>query len=235
MNIAIILAAGSGTRMQNGLGPKQFIEVDGKPLLVHTILAFETHRKVDTILVVTSDEYIDQVKLYCKQFNLSKVRSVVKGGKTRQISVFNGLEEVATFAESEDIVLIHDAARPLVTEKIITDNIEGALVYHAIDTAIPAVDTIVASKDGKTIDAIPSRESLYLGQTPQTFSFKLIYDAHIAAKNSGTTEASDDCQLAYRFGADVHLVSGSAQNFKITTNEDLKKYELVIKSGDIEK
>ena len=135
MNIALILAAGSGTRMGNTSKPKQFLNIYNKPLIVHTIEAFEMHDEIDMIVIVTNDTYIDQVKIWCKQYDLGKVKSVVAGGSSRQESVYNGIKHLEQSGTNpDDIILIHDAARPLISQSIISENIVACKKYGAIDT-----------------------------------------------------------------------------------------------------
>ncbi len=235
MNIALILAAGSGTRMGNADKPKQFLPIYGKPLMVHTIEAFEAHDEVDAIVIVTNDIYIDQVKVWCKQYDLSKVKSVTAGGNSRQISVYNGLMAVKEIAKSDDdIILIHDAARPLISSRIISDNISSCKEFDAVDTVIKASDTIIRSQDEKTISDIPNRSELYQGQTPQTFKLSLILKAHEAAKSGVVSNVTDDARLVLSLGKKVHLVEGSKQNFKITTFDDLMMLKALLKIGKTE-
>lgn len=232
MNIALILAAGSGSRMGNTDKPKQFLSLYGKPLLVHTVEAFEMHDEIDTIVISTNEQYIDQVKIWCKQYDLSKVKAVVAGGSSRQISVYNGLKGVESIgASSDDIILIHDSARPLISQKIISMNIASCLKYDAVDTVINATDTIVKSKDGLQISDIPNRQELYQGQTPQTFRFSLILKAHELAKTKEIDNVTDDCKLVISMGKDVHLVEGDKLNFKITTFDDLMMLKALLKIG----
>ena len=219
MNIALILAAGSGSRMGNTDKPKQFLPIYGKPLMVHTIEAFEMHDEVDAVVISTNEEYIDQVKVWCKQYDLSKVKMIVAGGDSRQISVYNGLQAVKKLANGDDIVLIHDSARPLISQKIISDNIKGAESFGAVDTVIHATDTIVESKDGEKISNIPNRKELYQGQTPQTFKYEIILKAH--KQKLDNIEVTDDCKLVHHMGIKIHFVPGSRRNFKITYQEDL--------------
>ena len=229
MNIALILAAGSGTRMGNADKPKQFLPIYGKPLMIHTIEAF------DKIVIVTNEQYIDQVKVWCKQYGLSKVKDVVAGGNSRQISVYNGLKAVEELVSSpDDIIVIHDAARPLISQKIINDNIAVCKQFGAVDTVIKASDTIIRSKDNEIISDIPNRNELYQGQTPQTFKFNIIKDAHEKALKEDIPNVTDDAKLVLSFGIDVHLVEGSAQNFKITTFDDLMMLKALLKIGKTE-
>lgn len=235
MNIALILAAGIGSRMGNTDKPKQFLPLYGKPLIVHTVEAFEMHDQIDAIVISTNEQYIDQVKVWCKQYDLSKVKAVVAGGDTRQISVYNGLKGVESIgAKPDDIILIHDSARPLISQKIISANIEGCIKYDAVDTVIKASDTIVASTNNETITNIPNRKELYQGQTPQTFKFDLIQKAHELAKSGTIENVTDDCKLVISMGKDVHLVEGDKLNFKITTFDDLMMLKALLKIGKTE-
>ena len=232
MNIALILAAGSGTRMGNTNKPKQFLSIYNKPLIVHTIEAFEMHDDIDMILIVTNDTYIDDVKIWCKQYDLTKVQYIVAGGSSRQESVYNGLKKLEKIGiNDEDIILIHDAARPLISQTIITDNIEACKKYQAVDTVIPSSDTIIRSVDKETICEIQKRSEQYQGQTPQSFTIKVINDAHEYAKSINNTETTDDCRLVLNMGKDVHLVNGSKLNFKITTFDDLMMLKALLKIG----
>ena len=232
MNIALILAAGSGPRMGNTNKPKQFLSIYNKPLIVHTIEAFEMHDDIDMILIVTNDTYIDDVKIWCKQYDLTKVQYIVAGGSSRQESVYNGLKKLEKIGtKDDDIILIHDAARPLISQTIITDNIESCKKYHAVDTVIPSSDTIIRSVDKETICEIQKRSEQYQGQTPQSFTFKVINDAHEYAKKINNTETTDDCRLVLNMGKDVHLVNGSKLNFKITTFDDLMMLKALLKIG----
>jgi 2-C-methyl-D-erythritol 4-phosphate cytidylyltransferase len=236
MNIALIVAAGSGSRMGNADKPKQFLPIYGKPLMIHTIEAFEVHDEIDAIVVVTNEAYIDQVKVWCKQYDLGKIKAVVAGGDSRQISVHNGLQAVKALSKDpkNDIVLIHDAARPLISQRIITDNIRVCEKYDAVDTVIKASDTIVRSVNEESISDIPARNELYQGQTPQSFKLSLILDAHEYVKTHAIDNVTDDCKLVLSLGKEVRLVEGSKQNFKITTFDDLMMLKALLKIGKTE-
>lgn len=236
MNIALIVAAGSGSRMGNADKPKQFLPIYGKPLMIHTIEAFEVHDEIDAIVVVTNEAYIDQVKVWCKQYDLGKIKAVVAGGDSRQISVHNGLQAVKALSKDpkNDIVLIHDAARPLISQRIITDNIRVCEKYDAVDTVIKASDTIVRSINEVSISDIPARNELYQGQTPQSFKLSLILDAHEYVKTHAVNNVTDDCKLVLSLGKEVRLVEGSKQNFKITTFDDLMMLKALLKIGKTE-
>ena len=233
MNIALIVAAGSGTRMENANQPKQFLLVCGKPLLIYTIAAFQNHNEIDKIVVVTNDSYIDQVNDWAKQYKLDKVKAVVGGGDTRQASVYNGLKAVEKLVSSNnDIILIHDAARPLVSQRIISENISMCLKFGAVDTVIKSKDTIIKSKDNESINDILNRDEIYQTQTPQTFRYSIIRDAHEKARLKEIPNVTDDAKLVLSMGIDVRLVEGSVNNFKVTTMDDLKLLEALLKINE---
>ncbi len=235
MNIALILAAGSGTRMGNTSKPKQFLTIYNTPLIVHTVQAFENHDDVEQIVIVTNKEYIDEVKVYCKQYDLSKVKAVVEGGDARQKSVYNGIKYLESHGvKDDDIILIHDSARPLVSQDIITRNIEACKEYGAVDTVITSSDTIIKSLDKEVISEIPTRSELFQGQTPQTFKFGIINKAHEHARETNDTKTTDDCYLVLKINYPVHLVEGSKFNFKITTFDDLTLLKALLKMGKTE-
>ena len=224
MNIALILAAGSGTRMGMDT-PKQFVLVKDKPLLYYSVHMFETYPEVEAIVIVTNRENISLVEEIVKEYNFIKIKAVVVGGETRQDSVYNGLLKIKEFASEDDVVLIHDAARPLVNHRIIYDNIKACLEFGAVDTAIQASDTIVKSSDGSGVDELPLRRELYQAQTPQTFKLGLILEAHEYARSHHIPNVTDDVKLVLSLGKEVHLVEGSKLNFKVTTPEDLDLLE----------
>ena len=225
MNIALVLAAGSGTRMNNEL-PKQFLMVNEKPLFVYSVQTFQNNPNVDVIVIATNANNIELVKDYCKQFGLNKVKSVIAGGDTRQASVYSGLKEIEKFiSDPKDIVLIHDSARPLVSDRIIKESVEACIEFGAVDTVIQASDTIVKSNDDQTIGEILNRQEIYQSQTPQTFEFGIIKDAHEKALKDQVPNVTDDCKLVMHYGMDVHFVQGDKLNFKVTTPEDLEMFK----------
>ena len=227
-NIALITAAGKGTRLV-GVGiPKQFLRVRGKPILIYSAETFNSNELIDEIYIITSKEYIEEVERLCRQYNISKLKAVVEGGLTRQQSVFNGLMALKSHGISDDdVILIHDGARPLIDTSIINDNIKACLEYGATETVIPLTDTVIRSSDNQIVSEIPDRNGLYQVQTPQTFKFKLIFDAH--KRFEGLKLATDDAQLVHNMAKPVHLVEGNKKNLKITTVEDLSLMESLLK------
>lgn len=226
MNIALILASGSGTRMVGLDTPKQFCLVNDKPLFLYSVEAFEKNLSIDAIVIVTQTNFVNKVQSICDENALFKVRLVTDGGNSRQESVYKGLKAIEDFAQDEDIILIHDAARPLVSQAIIDNNIKGCEEFGAVQTAIKTNDTIVKADDEKS--EVLDRSNLYQVQTPQTFQYSIIKKAHQKAKREGIKNASDDAQLV----GDVRIVNGESTNFKITTIQDLKLLKAMLKKED---
>ena len=214
---AVIVAAGKGTRMNLDVN-KQYIEIRGIPVLVRTLQAFESCGIINEIVLVVNEADI----MYCKQeiidsFRFGKIKSIVCGGKERQQSVYNGL---AGADKSTDIVVIHDGARPFITEECIAESVRDALEHGAACAAVPVKDTIKTADQGNFIESTPDRSKLWAIQTPQAFKYDLIMKAHESARHDGFT-GTDDAVLIERLGHRVRLVMGDYLNIKITTQEDL--------------
>lgn len=223
MNIALILASGTGTRM--GLKhPKQFELINGKPMLFMSVEKFQKNALVDQIFIITNQEYVAQVTKQCVDFGYTKVVKVTAGGETRRISVENGL--AATNAKDDDLILIHDSARALISDEIITNNIKEAQKYGAVSTVLPTQDTILVVEDSLIKEA-PDRSKMYSAQTPQTFKYELIKKAHDACPKD--LEITDDSRLVLMMGHPIHCVLGSDKNFKVTTPEDLELLKILAK------
>lgn len=214
MNRAIILLAGKGTRFDANT-PKQFIEINGKPLFVYCVQTFENCPLIDSITLVTAKEYVGLVKDLIGKYNLKKINNVVVGGETRQESSFNGLK--ASKAKDDDAVLIHDAARVLVSEDIIINNIHACQIGNAVVTAINSVDSIAEGEN--EIVRYLDRNLIHEIQTPQTFIYKDILEAHLKYAGQAFT---DDASLLIKNSKHVHFVNGSRNNIKVTTRDDLE-------------
>lgn len=212
---AVIPAAGSGSRMQSSV-KKQFMTIQGEPLLAHTLRVFNEHPQIDGIAIVTGVGDIPDVEAIAAPF--SKVQKVTAGGATRQESVYEGLKALPVDC---DIVLIHDAARPMVTAALISDCITATLESGCAIAATPVKDTIKkTSPEGYVIET-PDRSSLWNVQTPQTFRYPEILSAHQAADAAGDHSCTDDGAVMERYGhTPVRLITGLYQNIKITTPED---------------
>jgi 2-C-methyl-D-erythritol 4-phosphate cytidylyltransferase len=220
-NIAVILAGGSGLRMGMDV-PKQFLKVAGKAVLEHTIEAFQNHKKIDEVVIVSNQAFIHLVEGYVLANTWPKVKKILNGGSERYDS---SLSAINAYSDQEDINLIfHDAVRPLVSERIIDDVISSLDIYEAIDTAVDASDTIVQVDNEKNvISMIPRRSLLRRGQTPQAFKIKTIKAAYELALKDPKFLATDDCGVVSKYLPDVPIfvVKGEEQNFKLTHKEDM--------------
>jgi ribitol-5-phosphate 2-dehydrogenase (NADP+) / D-ribitol-5-phosphate cytidylyltransferase len=217
-NYAVILAGGSGARFEGHI-PKQYVKLAGKTILEHTLDVFDRHSKIDSIILVVSAEYKNFSEEILIRNAYTKLSKILIGGDTRQDSSYSAIRSIN---EDDAVVVFHDAVRPLVTEQIITDCIDAAVKYGAVDVTIPCSDTIVESHDGRFISNIPKREKLMCGQTPQAFQSGIIRKAHLTMQERGDTEFTDDCGIVLKYGlSDVFLVKGDPSNIKITYQEDI--------------
>lgn len=215
VNIALIMAGGLGKRMHSDV-PKQFHLLCGKPILLYSLERFENHPLIDEIYIVCNPELVDEVSDLTHLF--PKLLGIIEGGTTRRQSVYNGLRKIAESSSDDDIVLIHDAARPLVTTRIIDENIRLASTLGGCTTAIPATDTMLISEDA-LVQSVPPRHTLYSAQTPQSFKLKLILEAHETIVSDAIV--TDDTALMLLMGHPVSTVEGESCNMKLTTPEDL--------------
>ncbi len=214
---AIILAGGKGKRMNSSIS-KQFIEIKGKPIIYYTIKKFNENKKVDNIVVVLSQEEIEYFKENILNKYKLKVDKIVIGGAERQDSVYNGLKSLEN--SGTDIVLIHDGARPFISDRIIDDGIEYATIYGACAPGVMPKDTIkIKGRSNFSIDT-PNRETLVAIQTPQIFKFREILECHKKVKIDKVV-VTDDTMVVERYGNKVYLYDGEYTNIKVTTPEDL--------------
>lgn len=215
---AIIVAGGSGKRMGTAV-KKQFIKLRSKEILAYTLEAFSKVEEITEIIVVTGEDDLEKVKKdIVEQYGISKVSQIVAGGRERQDSVYNGL-----LATSEDIeyVMIHDGARPFISEEVILRAIEKTKVCKATIVAVPVKDTIkVIDIEAEAVEQTPPREKLWAVQTPQSFDKKLLVDAYALAREKGL-QVTDDSMIVEAYGKKVQVVLGEYNNIKITTPEDL--------------
>lgn len=229
-NYAIIAAAGTGSRMGTAT-KKQYLALAGLPVLVHTLKVFEGSALIkQVVLVVGQDEITWCQREILEKFRFTKVLAVVPGGAYRQHSVYNGL--MALNAQPTDIVLVHDGARPLITEEIIATAVNGAMAKGAAVVAVPVKDTIKkASSQGVIIDT-PPRAELWAVQTPQAFQYQILMNAYQQAEQEDFI-GTDDASLVERSGHEVHLVTGSYENIKITTLEDMAFAEAILRRRNV--
>ena len=224
MNVAIILAAGNGTRLSNNI-KKQFIKIHDKQLFLFSFDSF-CSSNIDKILIVSSKEDINYVRSLVS--SNEKFLDVIAGGETRQQSVKNALDYLKGILTDDDVILIHDAARPLIKFPLINEVINKTIEYDCCSLILPIKDTII-SLSNNNYESTLERDKLASVQTPQGFKFKIIYEAHLKAIHSSAT---DDAQLVKSLGFNIHLIKGDEQNFKITTNEDLNYFEYILECDE---
>jgi len=215
---ALIVAAGAGERFGGAL-PKVFVPLGGRPMLLWAVQAFAAHPEVDDIVLVVAPEYVSQARELCAHVDADV--SILAGGAHRRQSVLNGLRALQPL--QPDLVAIHDGARPFVSPQIISDSLRVCREHGAALTALPATDTVKQVETERVVATL-DRQGVYLAQTPQTFRFDLILQAHEQAESEGC-EVTDDAMLLERLGHPVYISRGEARNLKITTQDDLRRAE----------
>lgn len=223
MNIALLIAGGAGNRMGQDI-PKQFMHVDGCPIIIHTMKCFQQHPDIDKIAVVCLNGWETVLQAYANQFNITKLTWIFPGGDTGMESIHNGIYGLKeNGCDDEDLVLVHDSVRPLLSQDIISSNIAICKAYGYAITGIQCREAILESHDGFTSNASIPRDSLIRTQTPQTFRLGNIIEIHEKAKAMGITNSVASCTLIAEVGGcDMHIVPGSEKNIKVTTVEDLE-------------
>lgn len=225
MIYALILAGGKGTRMGNIDMPKQFLELGGKPIIIHTIEQFLINTQIDKIIICCEPDWISYCHDLIDKYIISNNNIyITEGGKNRNGSIFNGCKYIETNfnIDKKDIIITHDAVRPFINQRIINDNIDYTKKYGAVDTIIKASDTIVEAKDGKIISNIPNRSIMYQGQTPQSFNLNKIFEIYKKLSDEEKEIYTDACRAFVEKGEKVYIVNGETYNIKITTVSDLK-------------
>lgn len=221
MNIGVIFAGGVGKRMNSRVKPKQFINVYGKPIIIHTLEVFENHEEIDAITVACLKEWIPYLEELLAKFNIRKVKKIVPGGSSGQESIYNGLlaaEEIAGGEKS--IVLIHDGVRPLIHEKTITDNIASVREHGSAITSVTVKETVLVVSKDNSIDSVPKRDDTRLARAPQSFFLDEIIGAHRRAMAEDRYDFIDSCSMMQYFGKKLYLIEGPQENIKITTPDD---------------
>ena len=219
-NIGLVIAGGSGNRMHQDI-PKQFITVHERPVIVYTLEAFQNHPEIDAIAVVCIEGWEQVLWAYAKQFNITKLKYVVPGGKNGQDSIRNGVYELEKHYDKDDIVLIHDAIRPMVSAEIISDCINKTRKYGDAITVIPCAEAMMQTEDGMVSTGSYPRDNLKRTQTPQGFRIGKICDLHRRALEAGITNSVASCTLMIEMGEQVHFSAGSEKNIKLATVEDI--------------
>jgi len=223
-NVALIMAGGVGARMNSAV-PKQFHIIKDKPVIVYAVEAFQHSTAIDEIVIVVLEEWREILVKYIEKYELDKVAKVVVGGSTGFESIQNGVKYLEDTYGDDDIILIHDAVRPLLSEEVINNNIAGVQKHGNAITCIPTTEALLYSEDGETSGRIVNRDHILRTQTPQSLRLKDLVDVHREARERGLVDTVATCTLLVEMGRQVHAVLGDNSNFKITMPEDVALFE----------
>lgn len=233
MNIGVIFAGGVGSRMHSKERPKQFLEIYNKPIIVHTIEHFEKNEHIDAVVVVCIESWIDYFKQLVYKYRLNKVKKVVPGGVSGQLSIYNGLCAAKEISDDEPVVvLIHDGVRPLISSELLTRNIETVKQYGSSITSGIVKETIVEIDDGGTIKLVPDRAHSRVAKAPQCFYLEDILSAHNKALEEGITTFIDSCTMMQHYGYTLHMTDGPYENIKITTPDDFYTMRAILQAKE---
>ena len=240
MNIALVLSGGQGTRLQSVV-PKQYIGVAGQMIVTRTLSVFFRHEEIDAVQIVAAMAWRAKIRQELDEFIFSrgaqiaaKFRGFSAPGETRQLSILSGLRDIAAYASEEDVVIVHDAARPLVSEALISAGIEAMAKHDGVMPVLPMKDTVYESVDGVHISKLLRREHIVAGQAPEFFRFRKYYSANEALDAEAMGAINGATEPAILAGMDMGIIPGEEQNFKITTPADLERYKEIIKKGQAE-
>lgn len=220
LSIAVIFAGGSGMRMHTKARPKQFLDLNGKPVIIYTLELFDNHPLVDAIVVACIESWIPFLEKQLRKFEINKVVNIVPGGETGQDSIYNGLCAAEEYAAGRDaMVMIHDGVRPLITEQTITDNIRKVEECGSCITCVPATETFIVKQPDGSLE-IPSRADSLIARAPQSFRLDDIMAAHRRAREEGRHDFIDSCTMMSHYGYKPGTIIGPMENIKITTPTD---------------
>lgn len=232
MNAALIFAGGTGSRLNSKTKPKQFLEMNGKPIIIHTLEHFENVEAVDVICVVCLSGWIDFLKREIARFGISKVKTVVPGGENGQESIYHGLKALAELVPPDSLVLIHDGVRPLINEDTIEKNIACANEKGNAVTVTPAQETIITVDDNEIMRDVTERSHARLARAPQTFRLGDILAVHEKALAAGDKNNIDSATLMRKYGYELNTVEGPVENIKITTASDFYIFRAILEAKE---
>ncbi len=227
MNIALIIAGGKGLRMQQEI-PKQFITVNEKPVIVYTMEAFQRHADIDAIAVVCIEGWENILAAYAKQYHITKLRHIIPGGENGQGSIRNGVFELEKHYGRDDLVLVHDAIRPMLSTEIISSCIATATQYGSAIAVVPCQEAMLETQDQISTNSSYPRANLKRTQTPQGFPIGVLADAHREALERGITNSIASCTLMVELGKTIYFSAGSEKNIKLTTPEDIDIFRALL-------
>ncbi|MCR5223306.1 MAG: 2-C-methyl-D-erythritol 4-phosphate cytidylyltransferase [Lachnospiraceae bacterium] len=227
MNVALIIAGGSGQRMKQDI-PKQFLNVQDRPVIVYTLEAFQKHPNIDAIAVVCLAGWEEILKAYAAQFNISKLQWIFPGGGSGQESLKNGIMGLNEVCADDTMVLIHDAIRPLVSPEIISDNISCCMQHGSAITVIPCQEAMLLTENSESSTEQILRSRLARTQTPQAFYLEKLVWAHEEAAKRGITNSIATCTLMIELGEEIYFSAGSEKNLKLTTTDDIEIFKALL-------
>lgn len=229
MNIVVITAGGIGARMHSKDKPKQFLEIQGKPIIIHTMLQFEKCDAIDAIIVACVEGWIDYTETLVSKYNIKKVKKIVLGGETGQISIYNGLCEASKLSPlGKNIVLVHDGVRPLINTEIIKKVIESVEKQGATVVTGKVKETVVEIDDNGNILQIPKRDKSRHAKAPQGFWLNDLLEIHKRAISEGKRDFVDSCSMVFYYGMKVHTIEGTDENIKVTTPQDFYSMRAIL-------
>lgn len=229
MTAALILSGGSGVRMGADI-PKQYVEVNGRSVISYCMERLSCHKGIHAIQIVAAPQWHEQIKSDLKKYDVyGKFRGFSLPGENRQISIYHGLEDIRKYADDFDLVLIHDAARPLLPERMITDCLRAAEGYDGVMPVLPMKDTVYKSADGKTVSGLLERTEIYAGQAPEVFRLGLYYEANRRLCPDRIRGINGSTEPAVMAGMNIAMIPGDEGNIKITTPNDLEWFRKIIR------
>lgn len=234
MNVALVFAGGTGSRMKSTGKPKQFLELHGKPIIIHTLEHFEKHPQIDAICVVCIAEWIDYLKIVLERNFIKKVKWVVPGGQSGQESIFHGVDAIHSSEEipKDSVILVHDGVRPLINEELISECISTTKNLGNAITTAPAIETLIVTDENQQMESILDRSKCKLARAPQCFILSEFYNAHIQAREDGINNLIDSANLMSHYGHKLNVVEGSSENIKITTPLDFYVFRAIYEARE---
>jgi len=229
MNIALIIAGGVGSRMEQDI-PKQFLHVNDKPIIIYTLEAFQNHSEIDSIVVVCLEGWEKMLSAYCKQFNITKLENIVCGGVNGQDSIRNGVYDIMSRHSEDDIVMIHDAIRPMISMEIISENLRVCREKGNAIAVISCAEAMLKTKDGNISSVQVPRKNLKRAQTPQAFKLGKLNWAHHEALERGITNSVASCTMFIELGEKLFFSKGSEKNVKLTTTDDVEIFKALLQA-----
>lgn len=233
MNIGVIFAGGVGTRMRSKEKPKQFLEIFNKPIMMYTLDYFEQNEEIDAVVISCVEEWIPYLKELLFKYRIEKVKKIVSGGRTGQLSIYNGLLAARDVAGDEPaVVLIHDGVRPLINSKLLSKNIECVRKNGSAITAGIVKETIVVVDENNKVQLVPPREKSRVAKAPQSFWLQEILDIHERALRDGIDNFIDSCTMMQHYGKKLCMVDGPYENIKITTPDDFYTMRAILEAKE---